>query len=255
MALRLTAASSQYLSISSNPIDFNADMGYSIGGWIRFASLIGTCYVVAIEGVSHDFGDMDAFLTDYGVFKLSAFSGGGGGNSGGSSGYVDSVWYHVVMVRSSDSVLDLFVDGVRVDTNTNSVAGRGAAAFMHLGAYYESGASNFSDARLWGWKSWNRALTAAEITREMRTAMPCSFDTDYGIWPFLRTNRASDYSGLGNSWTESASPTDEDPPPVAWDATEATITAVADVVAAAGQPTSKRCGGVPHSPVTNRGVW
>lgn len=148
--------------------------------------------------------------------QLRCSIGGAGTNVGGTTLSVGT-WYHVAMVRESQTSLKAYLNGVLDATATDNITGRVAAQRMEHGAIRSTNAQP-SDSRVAAIKAWNTNLTAAEIAQEVQTIRPVRSANLYGFWPAFPTTaeRLRDYSGNGRDWTESGMLTDEDPPPVSW---------------------------------------
>lgn len=207
MALRLTRANSEYLSITTGIFDHNAN--YTVAGWLYIVSGSVNQGIFHVGRVA-DYVDGD--VVHFNTAELPRINVDIGGSSVASTGSSLSTgtWYHVAIVRSSASVLTVYVDQVSAVSVTNNVTGRTAAGQITIGEN-----TGYADQRFWGWKAWTRALTTAELTAESKQAMPVSSLSLYGVWPFLAgATRAKDFSGKGHDWTEVNTPTDEDPPPV-----------------------------------------
>lgn len=217
MAIRFTAASSQNLELTSGLPDHNAN--YTWAGWIYFHTVSGNQMFLDFQSSGHAWQDMDSFTAVGSQWRVESNNGGSITDSYSASSEVASgTWYYVACVRESSTSLKLYVNGVQKCNATGSTASRAACAYVNFGAYYTGSAfGEHCNAKFYGWKAWARALTLAELSREMRQAMPTDASSLYGVWPFLAdSSRATDFSGRGHTWTEYNSPTDEDPPPIAW---------------------------------------
>jgi len=210
MALRLTRANSEYLSITTGIFDINA--AYTVAGWVYLVTN-GINQGIFHAGAVSDWNDSDVLHAGTGDSRC--YSSVGGTFTAGTGGTTAAgVWIHVAVVRSSVTSFEVFYDGVSVCSNARDITGRTAAAILTLGEYEGGG---YADQRRWGWKAWTRALTVAELTAESKQALPVSALSLYGVWPFLAgATRAKDFSGKGHDWTENNTPTDEDPPDVAF---------------------------------------
>lgn len=214
MALRLDATSSQYLAITSGALDNSGS--FTVCGWFR--RLSGTNrHVFNIMGGTRDWQHMDVvFVDSSGNWRIEAIVSYNVYSATAGACAVDTD-YFIALVRDGSSSLKLYVDGALECEVTDDVGGRPSSTWMQLGAYYDGGASGFSDARFSGWKAWSRALSQVELDGEALSKLPKSHDSLYAYWPFAPgASRPLDYSGNGHDWTENASPTDESDPPVAW---------------------------------------
>lgn len=222
MALRCTLSSTEYLTISSGLLDHNST--YSVGGWFLAVSLGGGNQLIwNAMSTTRDFTDFDAiFISGDGNLRSAVFQNGGGSQGDNGTVITTGVWNHIMLVRESATSFRVYLNGVTDTVNTTDISGRAATAYMHLSTYYEGGtAQQGFDGRFFGWKAWQRALTAADVSAEMRQAMPVSAASLYGVWPFLAgATRAIDFSGKAHDWTEVNTPSDEDPPNVAFSGEE-----------------------------------
>lgn len=211
MAIRLTRADSQSLAISSGVLDYNSD--YTVGGWVYVVSSESGTHTLIQIGNGADRDCVSWYVGDGWAVKSYNDTGG----SSDDIGYLGTLniggWDYVHIVRSGSS-LSLYVNRTLLATVSADLTGRSSASSVCLGVRQDLG-SDYAGVRLWGWKAWSRALTDAEIGAEQRQAMPVSARSIYGVWPFLAgATRALDYSGRGANWTETNSPTNEDPPSV-----------------------------------------
>ena len=72
--------------------------------------------------------------------------------------------------------------------------------------------------RMAGAKFWSAALTQAELEREMWSLRPQRMANLHSWLPWVGGASGVDYSGIGNTWTASGSPTSGHGPPVGWGA-------------------------------------
>jgi len=150
------------------------------------------------------------------IFVAQATDSSGGVQS--TSLYSINTWYHVCVVRESDTVYKMYIDGVLEATNPLDVNGREAITRSIIGA--SPGYGEFFDGRLGAVKMWTRALTQDEVKQEMYKVLPVS---TVNLWAFLPTfsgsgERGKDYSGNGNTFSEYGTPSDADGPPISWGA-------------------------------------
>lgn len=211
-AIRLTAASSQYLTRTSAPlVDFNAD--YTFTGWIRFATVSADQIILMMVDGGDDGSHDIMSVTSGNRFRLSSRTSWSGVQTDGTSITVAAgQWYHVAVVRSGDDVM-LYVDGVLEVTVTHSTAGRGTSDRQVLGAGYFGSATAFTDCRLWGWNQWNVQLDATEVATEAAAEQANAVLTTGRVsaWDFDGANRSNDDVGTAD-WTEVGSPTNEADP-------------------------------------------
>ena len=141
----------------------------------------------------------------------------------GSNTLSTATWYAGALVRSSDTSLQVYfmpvgVGGMTADAlNTSSIAGRPAVQQEEIGGVTTSNVNPLSAAggRVAGFKSWQAALSPAELELEAASLRPQRTDNLYRWSPLWPGDHLTDYSGNGRAWTE-AGLTDEDSPPVGW---------------------------------------
>jgi len=139
------------------------------------------------------------------------------------------VWYSVAIVRQSTTNLQVFFAPVGGEMtsdalNNFNVGSRSAALREELGAWTttNNNALGVPGGRLFNFKSWQMALTAAELTREAQVMRPQIFTNLHRWCPMWPGDRTTDYSGNGRNWTADGTLTDEDNPPLSWGAGHAT---------------------------------
>jgi len=202
--------SGETLIISSGVFDYNAN--YTLMGW--FYQSVDTAAIKSLAG------PCDGTTTNRDLIRVSATnvlqSRVNGTNTSGST-LSSSTWYHLTMVRSSTTALDLYLNGVADGTtNTTSVSGRAAATRIEIGATVAS--TNPFNGRAAAIKIWTTNLSAAEILQEVQTIRPQKFASLWGFWPGFPGSgeRTRDYSGNGRAWSETGTLSDEDPPSISW---------------------------------------
>ncbi len=228
MALRLVTADSQYLRRTTSLLDHNA--AYTIAAWVVFEDDSANQGIWQHGRAEDDYDNNDTvhFKTGDSVLRIYAANAGAFDQALGTTVLSVGTWYHVALVRTTASDMDLYVNGVLDASVSIDTAGRGSSLFWSVGKFE---AGNFASLRTWGMKAWQRALTAAELTREMRTASPSSSKNLHGWWPFLVANRESDYSGNGRTWTANNSPTNGEAPGIAFGVQEPIVIQPADASA------------------------
>lgn len=211
-AIRLTAASSQYLTRTSAPlVDFNSD--YTFTGWIRFATVSADMIILMMVDGGDDGSHDIMSVTSGNRWRLSSRTSWSGVQTDGAVLTVSAgTWYHVAVVRSGDDVM-LYVDGVLEVTVNHSTAGRGTSDRQVLGAGYFGSATAFVDGRLWGWNQWSLQLDATEVATEAAAEQADAVQTTglVSAWDFDGASRSNDDVGTAD-WTEVGSPTDEADP-------------------------------------------
>src|SRR3990167_9337741 len=128
-------------------------------------------------------------------------------------------WYHCALVRVNATSLILYLDGVNVSSTSNSVSGRAANTRMEFGAFNPSNDYRL-DGRIHAPRIYSAALSVDEIADERFYARPRRYTNLYGNWPTFpgATERITDWAGNGRNWIEGGTLTDEDGPPLVWDA-------------------------------------
>jgi hypothetical protein len=129
-------------------------------------------------------------------------------------------WRHLCIVRASATSLQMYVDGVAAGSaNTHNVTRRTAATRMETGGGWTTENYYVADIRVDRIKIWDAALTAAEVASEMYRIEPVRW-ANIHLWSPCNpgaTERLSDWSGNGKTWTAGGTLTDEDPAPgVGW---------------------------------------
>lgn len=216
MAIRVNA-STEYLDRTSNVLDANGT--YTIMGWFYLENL--TVYGHLFDLNAGDSENHDAIYTynDGGGydFYLSANIGGYLTDIATTTPPSTSQWFHIALVRASDTNLKVYIDGADEATNTNDVNGRSSITKNKIGVSIDN--ENI-DGRIAGLKAWSTALTQNEILQELRILRPVRTANLYCFCPVFPGSgeRGRDYSGNGYDWTENGTLTDESPPPVSWGA-------------------------------------
>lgn len=138
-----------------------------------------------------------------------------GTNETGTTNLSITTWYHIALVRESNTVLKLYINGA-LDHTGGTVSLGAKDGISRIGCWDST--TDLADIRIAGWKIWGAGLTAAEVAQEMQTLAPRRYANLIGFLPMFpgTGERARDYSGVGNSYTENGTLTDEDPPPVMW---------------------------------------
>ena len=194
---------------------------YTWMGWVRTSADVTTQQ--AIFSVNDgDWREQDLILlASSGGWKWSTFVSISSANtfSYGSTVAAGDTWYHLAMVRTSDTALDLYVNGAFDNTNARDVTGRTSSTQIELGTY-EAGSSLFEGA-IAAEKIWTTDLSAAQIASEMRTYAPQNLASIWAWYPHFSgaTPRLRDNGGDARDWTVGAgTPTDRDGPPILWGA-------------------------------------
>ena len=213
MGVLFSAATNQKLQRSSAPLLDAAGL-YTLMCWVRVSEW-GTGWRT-ILGVNDSEGYDAIQLYEVGgdsVFDLWASEGA---DNYSSTPYNINTWYHVAIVRNSDTDAKLYVNGVLDITCSTNVSGRsGTPAGFAFGNEYNV-TNGFSGAQAFG-KAWTTNLTQAEIQQEMYVARPVRRANLLGWWPFFpgSAERLIDYYQRADL-SEVGVVADYDNPPVSW---------------------------------------
>lgn len=212
-AIRLTRSSNEYVKMGASSAVISHNAAYTVMAWVYFPALwAGNNRVIVLTNSDGAWTDEDALLVNSsGAWSTFAYVFGGGSTVTGSSPST-STWYHVALVRTSTSNAYVYVNGVLDITNTANISGRGwdSSRQFGLGTYLNNPTNNSADVRIRHCKAWTRALAAAEVLSEMRQGAPTDATSLYGYWPFhAGAGRSDDWSGRGQHFTETNTPTDE----------------------------------------------
>jgi hypothetical protein len=214
MAIRFDA-SADNITRTADLLDHNAL--YTFMAWVYLVSDLNSnsTFFVISDGSAGNY-DWLRTTTDGVTLQARVEVGAAGTNSAGTALTVGQ-WAHLAMVRSSDTSLQIYLNGVLDITNTRDVSARAAVGKMEVSVL---GAGSRADARFSAMKAWSTNLSQAEIASEMRVIRPVRLSNLYAWWPCFPGSgeRARDYSGNGRNWAEGGTLTDEDPPPVGWGA-------------------------------------
>lgn len=209
MAVRLTSASSQSLSISSS-VGLNPQGPYTICFWVYFTTLPTASTLVSI---SNDLGEWSELLTNNSNLELYVGDGSGTDTVTGSTTLSTGTWYFISFVRADSGTLECYIDSTfEILSNYNGSSWTfGDTQLRKFGI--DSATRFYLNGRLWGIKIFESALTVDEMLREMRQNKP---HKPARYWyPLLSNNTLKDYiSGADLSATNSY--TNEDPPAVAF---------------------------------------
>lgn len=215
MALRLTAASSQYLDITSGLSGFPANTPWTIAGWIYLVTNAGAdnFYFLSLSA-DGTFSNGDIFNIASGnrVRLTSADEAhhAGQATDDNAGSFSTGTWYFFAASYDGTGI-QVSIDGSSLFTSTLSLVDRDPITSITLGRYV-GGGSTYSDMRFWGWKAWTESLDLTAVTAEMAQAWPVHTSNVWAYWDFELTSRPGDDSGNGHTWTEHASPTDEAAP-------------------------------------------
>lgn len=214
------------LARTSDLLNYNST--YTFMFWVYLASdtnAFSTFFEISQGG----YAPSDWIGTDSNGTTLQLYCQGAGGTSGTVNGSALSIntWYHITIVRESQTSFKAYVNGVLDITNTADMTGRTAATEMRF-ASIASG--DRGDIRVFDTKAWSTVLSVPEIFAEMQNIQLQRFDSVYGWWVHNAGSgeRVDDYSGNGRDWTEAGTLTDEDNAPVAWSVYSPVVVTITD---------------------------
>lgn len=214
MAVRFDA-SGDYLGSTTNLLDYNSN--YTVMGWVYISTdtnADATVFNLFGNTSNYDYiaMDVDGVTLDTYVVVGGAFT-----QSTGTT-LSTGTWYHIAAVRSSTTLLTVYLNGVSDQTNTRDVTSRSAISAYTVGHWDVSFPLRF-DGRVHSIKYWDTDLTAAEVQNEMYVISPRTKISNLNRWTPCwpgATERLQDYSPNRTNWTANGTLTDEDPPPVGY---------------------------------------
>lgn len=210
MSVRIDG-STKYLRRTTGLIDFQSP--YTVAFWYNPASNTGSGYQAILTISSGGSAYDEFFLDSGGAFSLEC-SGNSATTVDGRVPIIDR-WYHIALVRRSQTLMEVYVDGVLDITNTANVSARNPATAANL-SFGTNAFSEWSDGRFTNAKAWQIALSRAEIITERTEFAPVRQANTHAWWPMLPGARSVDWSGNARSLTEGGALTDEAGPlPVA----------------------------------------
>lgn len=213
MAVRLTAASTQYLHRTATVFSYNA--AYTFAGWVYFTSVTADMHICSLNVGA---GGYDrAYINDAAGDAWGLEQIGGTGDNNTNSSVVAGAWYFAAMVRVSATDLRLYTGttpanvALQIQLTAGNTAGRAANTDIAIGRPF-SGFSTLN-GRVRGWRAYTSALSLGELQTEA-----ASIDTAVkaGAWDNWALAIAGTYTGTLNARTLSANgtPTTETPDPV-----------------------------------------
>lgn len=146
-----------------------------------------------------------------------------GGTTVNGSALSINTWYHIAIVRESQTSFKCYLNGTLDITNTADMTGRAASTEMRFGSIASGDGALMRIAYP---KAWSAVLTTAEIQTEKNLIITNRCTNRYGWWPTITGSgeRVKDYSGNGRNWTEAGTLTEETPPPVSYGASDTFVT-------------------------------
>lgn len=221
MSVRTDSATERLRRTSNVP---SYDSNYTYLRWIYLVALPsgGGC-ILSIDD-SND--DVDEFYVDSsGVLAIITLSGGSVTQSYGTTTLSTGTWYCVAIVRSANNSRSVYLGSLTSPmaqelTHTTSLSGRTAPNEMSAGSVLDSDLLNGRHGR---GRLWTAALTLAELQTEQYSPEAVRLTNLYADWHTYpgTTERLADWSGNGNHWSAVGTLTDEDDPPLIWDAVPA----------------------------------
>lgn len=206
MAIRIDAAG-DYLSRTAN---LPAQNAVTACFWMQIVTdrnATGTLFALTDGAVNGNFVLLTSNGTTLALGRPGAIDATGTNLTVGT-------WYHIGYTRNSSNVSTVYLNGTQdiQETRANAFS----SALMIMG----SDTASWLNGRLSCIKIWGAALTQNEVRAEMRLVSPVR-RADLNLWtPNFAgaTERVKDYSGNARNWTANGTLTDEDGPPVVWDA-------------------------------------
>lgn len=194
---------------------------WTISGWVYFVALPGSGVYHALFGINTNNTVRFDFLyvkNQSGVTYPTVQVDNGAYNEVTDFGitFSASTWYHMALVRSSNTSLVAYINGTAASANTTNQSANTGTLRLEIGSF--AAWSDTCSARFAAFKHHSAALSAAEILQEMRTIRPQRLANLSGWYPMFpgASERLVDYSGNGQSLTEVGTLTDEDPPPISY---------------------------------------
>ena len=221
MAVRLTAASSQYLSLGS-VLDYNAN--YTWIGWVRPETVAANATIMQLMNSNQLDHDRVRFELSLNKFVLRVVVNNAGTNATGTIAPTAGQWTCLAVVRDGVTSCKFYEGTTAANlalsaTNARDVTSRTAGNTTRFGTSVAPAGTEFWDGRMLAFKTWTRALTLAELQSEAAVLRPASLDSIWAHWPLLQTGDYLDYSGRGRGLSATGTPTTEDSEAIAWGGT------------------------------------
>lgn len=209
MAVRLTSASSQSLSVSSST-GIDPKGPYTVSLWVYFVTLPTASALISI---SNDLDETVLVLTNGSNLQIQVSDSGGSDTVTGVATLSTNTWYFITLVKISSGPFECFINSDIEISSSYSTSGWnfGSTQTRRFGVDFAD--RFYLNGRLWGIKVWNTALTDLEMRREMICNRPRK--AAFYWYPLLSNNTLKDYVN-GADLTASNSYTNEDPPAVAF---------------------------------------
>lgn len=204
-ALAFSAASSQYAGRGSGVPSGQGD--YTSMVWAYLDTSDGNEFPISLGSSSSNYDDLRWHASDY--IRLTSRTAGVSQTADSST--LSTGWHHLAIVRSG-TTLTAYIDGAQAAQVTQDTSARTAATDLWFGRSHQS-STTYSNEDQFAAKTWTRALSAAEVRREMSQVNRWNAASIYGAWPDL----GEDVSGTGNDLTKFGSPPNSNPPGIAYD--------------------------------------
>lgn len=263
MSVRFDAAADG-LRWSTALLDRDAD--YSFCCWVYLVTAPASGQYSTIFAIHDDAGEYDIYdIFNNGVNNRFLVATSSTYNETiGSTNLSTATWYFVCGVRSGAAARNLYFATMGATSLTNEVShtispGAMTPSTNEIGAILTTNLDPL-DGRVFAFKCWSAALTTTELMQEMYTRRPHRFANLNRWLPTFNgaSVRAEDWARTGNV-IEDGTLTDEDDPPISYGAPN--ILPQIAVIAATGQPASKRMASVAFAPKkvhnlgSRIGVW
>ena len=214
MAIRLDATG-DYLERSTNVVDF--DTNYTLMGWFYIS--VDTAANAALMTLRLSNTDYDIIVLGSGTTLAAEVRVNGAVTTSTGTTLSTATWYHITAVRSSATLLTVYLDEVSDLTNTRTVVGRSAGLPTMRVGYFDTTSPVQFNGRFYGLKYWDTDLSLAEIHTEKHSVIVKTKLSNNKVFsPHMAGagERLRDYSQFADDWTANGTLTDEAPPPVSW---------------------------------------
>jgi hypothetical protein len=215
MAIAVSGSTQYVVRSASSP---NANTDYTLMAWFR-PSVVNAWQGLFFLGPATSSTESTDYceINSSGQSYLRSRNGSGTATTATTGSTLSAnTWYHVALVRSSDT-LTLFLNGVSDTSQTAAVAGRNATSALVLGGYVPD--SEYLQGRIAAAKAWSAALSSTDIPIEMTLVRPKRTGNLWGWWPMIDSTLAHaliDIGGSARDLTGNNTPTIADGPPVRW---------------------------------------
>ena len=233
MAIRFDT-SGDYLERTTNLINNNNN--YTAMGWFYISTDTNATAALMSFRASNSYYDVIVLGTD-GTTLISEVRNAGSVTTSTGTNLSIGTWYHITAVRSSSTLLTVYLDEVSDSTNAEDVTSRGNPSVSQKVGYFDSSNPLPFNGRCYGLKYWDTDLSLSEIQIERCSILPKTKLSNVNTFtPCMKGagERLRDYSPNADDWSALGTLTDENPPPVSW-GNSAQIIPFVSAVAAGGR--------------------